>query len=149
MDTVKQNIIITKNLLKAPVDRNSTPPSLATSKYRNTHLWAQVAAQTPPSLLTASFPSMFAAQSIQGTTIDLFSPNNCRVIIKLNPTLINHYCTLTPRALHNQITSHIHTSANQNIAALHVTAAKQLRSRDLAIYTQTVTEKKALQANPN
>ena len=63
--------------------------------------------------------------------------------------LINHYHTLTPKVLRNWVTSHIHVSINQSIVALHVAAAKQLRSRDLAIYTQTVAEKEALQTSPN
>ena len=149
MDTVEQNTTITKNLLEAPVDRSSTPSSSATSGYRNTRLWAQVAAQAPSPPSAASFPSTFAAQSTQGTTVDLSTPDDRRVIIKLDPTLIDHYRTLTPKALRDRVTSHIHASADQNIAALRVAAAKQLRSGDLAIYTQTVAEREALQANPN
>ena len=38
MDSVEQNTTVTKNLLEAPVDRNSSPP--ATTGYRNTRLWA-------------------------------------------------------------------------------------------------------------
>ncbi len=149
MDTVEQNTTITKNLLEAPINRDSTPSSSATTGYRNTRLWAQVAAQAPSPLSAASFPSTFAAQSTQGTTIDLSTPDDRRVIVKLDPTLIDHYRTLTPRTLRDRITSHIHTSADQNIAALRVAAAKQLRSGDLAIYTHTVAEKEALQASPN
>ena len=100
-----------------------------------------------PSPSAASFSSTFAAQSTEGTHINLLTLNNCRVVIKLNPTHINHYCTLTLKALQDQVTSHIHAATDLNIAAIQVMAAKQLRSGDLAVYTQTVMKKKALQIN--
>lgn len=147
MDSVEQNTTITKNLLEAPVDRSSN--SSATTGYRNTRLWAQVAAQAMPPPSAASFPSTFAAQSTQGTHIDLSTPDDRRVVVKLDPTNIDHYRTLTPKALRDRVASHIHTSTDPNIASLRVAAAKQLRSGDLAIYTQTVAEKEALQTNPS
>ncbi|SLM37657.1 hypothetical protein LPUS_07576 [Lasallia pustulata] len=101
----------------------------------------------PPS--AASFPSTFAAQSTQGTRIDLSTPDDRRVVVKLGPTYIDHYRTLTPSALRDRVASHIHASTDPNIASLRVAAAKQLRSGDLAIYTQTVAEKEALQTNPS
>ncbi|KAA6406836.1 MAG: hypothetical protein FRX48_09334 [Lasallia pustulata] len=146
MDSVEQNTTITKNLLEKPVDRSSNPS--ATIGYQNTRLWAQVAAQAMPPPSEASFPSTFAAQSTKGIHIDLSTPDDRRVVIKLDSIHIDHYRTLTPRALRNQVANHIHTSTDPKIATIRVAAAKQLRSRDLAIYTQTVTEKEALQANP-
>ena len=101
----------------------------------------------PPS--AASFPSTFAAQSTQGTRIDLSTPDDRRVVVKLDPTYIDHYHTLTPSVLRDRVASHIHASTDPNIASLRVAAAKQLRSGDLAIYTQTVAEKEALQTNPS
>ena len=145
MDSVEQNTTITKNLLETPVNRSSNLS--ATTGYRNTQLWVQVAAQAMPPPSAASFPSTFAAQSTQGTHIDLSTLDNCRVVIKLDSTNIDHYCTLTPKALRDQVTSHIHTSTDPNIASLQVIAVKQLRSGDLMIYTQTVAEKEALQIN--
>ena len=147
MDSVEQNTTITKNLLETPVDRNSN--SSTTTGYRNTRLWAQVAAQAMPPPSAASFPSTFAAQSTEGTRIDLSTPDDRRVVIKLDPTYIDHYRTLTPKALRDRVTSHIHASNDPNIAYLRVVAAKQLRSGDLAVYTQTVAEKEALQTNPS
>ena len=76
MNMVEQNITITKNLLEAPIDRNSTLTSSATTSYRNTRLWVQVAAQAPSPPSAAFFPSTFAAQSTQGTTIDLSTPDD-------------------------------------------------------------------------
>ena len=81
--------------------------------------------------------------------MNLSTPDNHRVVVKLNSTLINHFCTLILKALCDQIASHINVSADSSIAATWVGAAKQLRSGDLAIYTHTVAEKEALQANPN
>lgn len=147
MDSVEQNTTITKNLLETPVDRNSN--SSTTTGYRNTRLWAQVAAQAMPPPSAASFPSTFAAQSTEGTRIDLSTPDDRRVVVKLDPTYIDHYRTLTPKALRDRVTSHIHASNDPNIAYLRVVAAKQLRSGDLAVYTQTVAEKEALQTNPS
>ncbi|SLM40765.1 mitochondrial atpase [Lasallia pustulata] len=79
----------------------------------------------PPS--AASFPSTFAAQSTQGTRIDLSTPDDRRVVVKLDPTYIGHYRTLTPSALRDRVASHIHASTDPNIASLRVAAAKQLR----------------------
>ncbi|KAA6411453.1 MAG: hypothetical protein FRX48_04733 [Lasallia pustulata] len=146
MDSVEQNTTITKNLLEAPVDRNLNLS--ATTGYRNTRLWAQVAAQAMPPPSAASFPSTFVAQSTQGTSVDLSMPDDRRVIVKLEPTLIDHFCTLTPRALRDRVTSYINASTD-HISSTRVAAAKQLRSGYLAIYTRTVAEKEALQANPD
>ena len=147
MDSVEQNTTITKNLLETPVDRSSN--SSATTGYRNTRLWAQVAAQAMPPPSAASFPSTFAAQSTEGTHIDLSTPDDRRVVVKLDPTHIDHCRTLTPKALRDRVTSHIQAATDPNIASIRVAAAKQLRSGDLAIYTQTVAEKEALQTNPS
>lgn len=103
MDSVEQNTTITKNLLEKPVDRRSNPS--ATTGYQNTRLWAQVAAQAMPPLSEASFPSTFMAQSIKGRHINLSTPDNRRVVVKLDSTHIDHYRTLTPSALRNQVTN--------------------------------------------
>lgn len=147
MDSVEQNTTITKNLLEKPVDRSLNPS--ATTGYRNTRLWAQVAAQAMPPLSEAAFLSTFTAQSIKGRHINLSTPDDRRVVVKLDSTHIDHYRTLTPSALRNQVTNQIHTLTDPKIVTIQVAAAKQLRSRDLAIYTQTVAEKEALQANPS
>ena len=86
-------------------------------------------------LSAASFPSTFAVQSTQSTHIDLLTPDNYRVVVKLNSTNIDHYCTLTLKALHDQVASYIYTFTDPNIASIQVAAVKQLRFRNLAIYT--------------
>ncbi|KAA6409147.1 MAG: hypothetical protein FRX48_06700 [Lasallia pustulata] len=70
----------------------------------------------PPS--AASFPFTFAAQSTQGTRIDLSTPDDHRVVVKLDPTYIDHYRTLTPSALRDRVASHIHAATDPNITSL-------------------------------
>ena len=96
---MEKNTLIMKNLLEMPVNRNSN--LFTTTGYRNTHLWVQVAAQAISPLSAASFPSTFTAQSTQGTLMNLSAPDNCRVVIKLDSTLIDHFHTLTLKALHD------------------------------------------------
>ena len=60
-----------------------------------------MAAQVMPSLSAVFFLSTFAAQSTEGTHIDLSILDNCRVVVKLNSIYIDHYCTLTPKTLHD------------------------------------------------
>ncbi|KAA6409153.1 MAG: reverse transcriptase [Lasallia pustulata] len=141
MDLVEQNTTITKKLLETPVDRS--PYASATTGYRNTRLVGAGGCQAMPPPSAASFPSTFAAQNTQGSRIDLSTRNDRRVVVELDPTYIDHYRTLTPSALRGRVASHIHASTDPNIASLQVAAAKQLRSGDLAIYTQTVAEKEA------
>ncbi len=145
INAVEHNTTVTKNLLEAPIPRNTAGPSSATSGYRNTRLWAQVAAQAPPPPSAASFPSSFRGQS---TNTDLSTPDDRRIVIKITDSaLIDHCRTLQPATLRARINSHIHASKNSDVAALSVAAAKQLRSGDLAIYTSTVAEKESLQGN--
>ena len=97
MNFMEKNTLIMKNLLETPVDRNLNLSAM--TGYRNTCLWVQVAAQAISPLSAAFFLSTFAAQSTQGTLVNLSTPNNCRVIVKLDSTLIDHFCTLTLKAL--------------------------------------------------
>ena len=134
MDTMKQNITIMKNLLKVPINKSSTSLFLIISEYRNTHLWIQIIVQTSFSSLAVFFPFIFAAQNIQNITVDFLMSDDCRIIIKLDSTLIDHYCILTFKILCNWIINHIHTFTDQNIVTLYVTAVKQLKFENLIIY---------------
>ncbi len=98
------------------------------------------------SFLTAVFfSSSFKEKSI---ITDLFTFNDCRIIIKLIDTVfINYWCIFSSVTLHNCINSHIYIIINQNIITIKITAVKQLKSDNLIMYAFTVTEKESLQSN--
>jgi len=145
MNTVQHNTTVTKNILEAPISRNSASQSSATTGYRHTRTWAQMTADAPPPPTAASFPSSFEGRS---TTKDLSTPDDRRIVIKLTDTaLIDHWRTLSPATLRDRVNSHIRATADQNIIAIKIVAAKQLKSGDLAVYASTVAEKESLQGN--
>ncbi len=73
-------------------------------------------------LITAFFSSLFKEKSI---ITDLFTLNNCRIIIKLiNTIFIDYWCILSLITLYNCINSHIHITVNQNIIIIKIEAIK-------------------------
>ncbi len=96
-------------------------------------------------LIAAFFSSLFKEKSI---ITDLFTFNDCRIVIKLiNTIFINYWYTFSSVTLCNCINSYIYVTADQNIITIKIVTVKQLKLNNLTIYIFTVTEKESLQNN--
>lgn len=141
--SIDDKVTVVKNTINGNPTRFSKEPAVV-PQYSLLNSWAKIAAsRTGPTPSTITVPSSTPGQP--GRQIEVSLQKDCEITVKLSETaMIQHWRGQSSDSMVSRVNNALANAHDQNIAALKICSAKQLKSGNILIYAANAKEAETL-----